>query len=63
LFRPPAQANPGVVLTATDTIIGNLVAAPADDVATHTAKTDRQARFVTHGFAVDFATALVSLRA
>jgi len=63
LFPTPKQRNPAMLLTTADTYIGNLVATTTDDAATLAAKLDRQAKFIANGFAADFATALVALRA
>ena len=58
LFRAPASDTPSVILTTADTFIGNLIPTPTNDPATQAAKTDRQAKFVAHGFVPDFAATL-----
>jgi hypothetical protein len=63
LFRPPAQPNPGALLTAADAAIANLVETPNDDADTKTAKSKRRARFVAKGLPAEFVQHLVDDRA
>lgn len=61
-FPMPKQRNRSAILTGADTFIANLLVGPGDDPATQAVKTDRQAKFVAHGFAADFVTQLVAHR-
>ena len=61
-FRLPTQPNPAATLIAADTMIGNLVPTTTDDAATVATKTDRQAKFIAHGFASDFVATMVMHR-